>query len=128
MTAQNSSSLKIRDALLAMFCASIILDSILVAVSKDLWAIGRIIATIIVMYYVMQGKKWAKWVLIAILSLVIFLLTALIIVLHSKLSSFLVVGSLILIILNLVIGSFLIFSKDLARYFSSRRKTVVEGD
>ena len=122
MTAQNASSLKARNTLFVMFCASIILDTILVAVSKDLWAIGRIILTIVVMYYVMQGKKWAKWVLIAILSLVILLLAALIVVLHSKLSTFLVFGSLILIVLNLVIGSFLIFSKDLARYFSSRRK------
>ena len=120
------SAVKARNTLLGMFCVLTILDSLLVAVSQDMWAIGRILATIVVMYYVMQGKKWAKWVLIAIFSLVIVLLAALIIALHSKLSTFLVVGSLILIILSLVTGSFMIFSKDLARYFSSKRKTAIE--
>ena len=122
MTALDSSALKARNSLLAMFCVLIILDSLLVAVSKDLWAIGRILVTIVVMYYVMQGKKWAKWVLIAIFSLVIVLLTALIIALHSKLSTFLVVGSLVLIMLNLVTGGFVIFSQDLARYFSTKKR------
>ena len=119
MTALDSSALKARNSLLAMFCVLIILDSLLVAVSKDLWAIGRILVTIVVMYYVMQGKKW---VLIAIFSLVIVLLTALIIALHSKLSTFLVVGSLVLIMLNLVTGGFVIFSQDLARYFSTKKR------
>ncbi len=122
MTILDSSALKARNILLTLFCGSIILDSVLVAVSKDLWAIGRILITIVVMYYVMQGKKWAKWVLIAILSLVIVLLTALIIALHSKLSTFLVVGSLVLIILNLILGGFVIFSQDLAHYFSYTKK------
>ena len=109
-----------------MFCVLIILDSLLVAVSRDLWAIGRILITIIVMYYVMQGKKWAKWVLITIFSLVVVLLTALIVTLHSKLSTFLVVGSLIMIILSLTTGAFMIFNRDLASYFSSKRKAVIE--
>lgn len=121
MNRTNSSALKARNTLLILFGVLIILDSVLVVVSKDLWAIGRVLATIIVMYYVIQGKKWAKWVLIAILSLVMILLTALIIALHSKLSTFLVVGSLVLIILNLITISFIIFSQNLARYFAALR-------
>ena len=126
MTASNPSILKAQKILFTMFGALIILDSVLVAVSKDLWAIGRILATVIVMYYVMQGKKWAKWVLIAILSLVVVSLAALIIALYSKLSTFLIVGSLILILLNIATVSFMIFSKDLAGYFSSRRKAAID--
>ena len=125
MTASNSSILKAQNILFALFCALTILDSVLVAVSKDLWAIGRILATVAVMYYVMQGKKWAKWVLIAILSLVVVLLAALIIALSSKLSTFLIVGSLILIILNIVTASYMVFSKDLAGYFSAKRKAAI---
>ena len=126
MTTSERSALKARNVLLTMFCVLTILDSILVAISRDLWAIGRILATIVVMYYVMQGKKWAKWVLVAIFSLVIVLLTALIVALHSKLSTFLIVGSLILIILTLITGCYLIFSRDLASYFASRRKAAIE--
>ena len=126
MTTLDSSALKARNILLVMFCLLTILDSVLVVVSRDLWAIGRILATIAVMYYVMQGKKWAKWVLIAIFSLVTVLLTALIIALHSQLSTFLVVGSSILIVVNIVTGGFIIFSRDLNRYFSHTRKVAIE--
>ena len=126
MSELDVSALKARNGLLAMFCVLIILDSVLIAVSKDLWAIGRILVTIVVMYYVMQGKKWAKRVLIAILSLVTVLLTALIIALHSKLSTFLVVGSLVMIILSLITAGFMIFSQDLTHYFSYQRKAASE--
>ena len=125
MSELDISALKARNRLLAMFCVLTVLDSMLVAVSRDMWAIGRIVATIVVMCYVMKGKKWAKWILISIFSLVIVLLTALIIALHSKLSTFLVVGSLIMIILSLVTGGFMIFNQDLARYFSSQRKAAI---
>ena len=125
MSELDISALKARNRLLAMFCVLTVLDSVLVAVSRDMWAIGRIVATIVVMCYVMKGKKWAKWILISIFSLVIVLLTALIIALHSKLSTFLVVGSLIMIILSLVTGGFMIFNQDLARYFSSQRKAAI---
>ena len=126
MSELDVSALKARNSLLAMFCSLLILDSLLVAVSRDMWAIGRILATIVVMYYVMQGKKWAKWALIAIFSLVVVLLTALIVALHAKLSTFLVVGSLVMIILSLATGVFMIFNQDLARYFSAKRKAAVE--
>ena len=126
MSELDISAVKARNTLLGMFCVLTVFDSVLVAVSKDMWAIGRILVTIVVMYYVMQGKKWAKWVLIGILSLVIVLLAALIIALHSKLSTFLVVGSLIMIILSLITGSFLIFNRGLSRYFASRRKAAIK--
>ena len=126
MSQLNSSAIKARNNLLGMFIAIAILDSILVLVSRDLWAIGRIIVTIGVMYYVLQGKKWAKWILISIFSLVIILLSALIVALHSKLSSFLIVGSSILIILYAIAGIYLITSKNLSRYFLNTGKAAIE--
>ena len=125
MTNLDSSVLKARNILLSMFCVLTILDIVLVLVSQDLWAIGRIIITAVVMYYVLQGKKWAKWVLVGILSLVIVLLTALIIALHSQLSTFLVVGSLILITIDAATIVFLISSKELKRYFLTKKRTAV---
>lgn len=126
MSQVNPSAIKARNNLLGMFVAIAILDSVLVAVSQDLWAIGRIVVTIGVMYYVIQGKKWAKWVLIGIFSLVIVLLTALIVALHFKLSSFLIIGSSILIILYAIAGIYLIINKDLNRYFVNTRKAALE--
>ena len=126
MTILDDSAIKARNTLLTLFCCVTVLDSILVAVSKDLWAIGRVIITAIVMYYVMQGKKWAKWVLLAILSLVVVLLAALVIALHAKLSAFLVVGSLILIVLNLITAVFVLRDRRLASYFAGKRKMTSE--
>lgn len=126
MSASNPAAIKARNNLLIMFVALTILDIVLVAVSRDLWAIGRIIVTVAVMYFAMQGYKWAKWVLIVIFSLVVVLLTTLIVALHSKLSTFLVVGSLIMIILTIIVGSFMIFNRDLARYFADRRKATIK--
>lgn len=126
MSNLDSSALKARSNLVALFIALTILDSILVLVSKDLWAIGRIIITIGVMYFVLQGKKWAKWVLIGIFSLVAVLLAALIIALYSKLSTFLIVGSLILIVMMIITGFYMITSQDLSRYFAAKRKPLVQ--
>ena len=126
MTNLDPSTLKARSNLVFMFIALTVLDSILVIASKDLWAIGRIIITIGVMYYVLQGKKWAKWVLIGIFSLVVVLLAALIIVLYSKLSTFLIVGSLILIVINIMTGFYIITSQDLNRYFAAKRKAFIQ--
>ena len=123
MTDLDSSVLKARNILLSMFCMLTILDIVLVIVSQDLWAIGRVIVTAVVMYYVLQGKKWAKWVLIGILSLVIVLLTALIIALYSQLSNFLIIGSIILVIIDLATIMFLISSKELDRYFLVKKRT-----
>jgi len=125
MTDLNSSVLKAKSNLVVMFIALTVLDSTLVVASKDLWAIGRIIITIAVMYYVLQGRKWAKWVLIGIFSLVVVLLTALIIALYSKLSTFLIFGSLILIIMMTVTGIFIISSQNLNRYFSAKRQSFI---
>jgi len=117
------SALKARNNLLAMFLGHIVLDAILVAVAKDLWAIGRILLTILIMYFVIQGYKWAKWTLLGILSFLVVALIALVIVLYSKLSTFLIVGSLVLVVLSVVIVFYLVRSKNLNRYFSYKRAT-----
>ncbi|MEM8676349.1 MAG: hypothetical protein AAGF83_21160 [Cyanobacteria bacterium P01_G01_bin.67] len=128
MSELNRSAIKARNNLLGLFIVLTVLDIILVAVSRDMWAIGRIVVTIAVMYFVLQGYQWAKWVLIAILSLVAVLLTALIVALHSQLSSFLIIGSLVMIILSVITISFLIYSSDLKRYFSVKRKVSFNGN
>lgn len=122
MSEINRAAIKARNKLLFLFIVLTLLDIVLVAVSRDMWAIGRIIITIAVMYFVLQGYQWAKWSLITILSLVIVLLTALIFALHAKLSTFLIIGSFVMIILSLITGSFLIYSSDLKHYLAYKRK------
>ncbi len=116
------STIKARNKLLAMFLVHIVLDAMLVAIAKDIWAIGRILVAIVVMYFVLQGHKWAKWILIGIFGMLIVALIGLVVALYSKLSTILVVGSLILTVLSIIIVFYLACSKDLNRYFSYKRQ------
>lgn len=118
----DQSALKARNKLLAMFLLHIVLDTMLVAIARDLWAIGRILVTIIMMYFVLQGRKWAKWVIIGIFCFLVFALTALVVALYSKLSTVLILGSSILTFLSAIIAIYIVFSKDLNRYFSYKRQ------
>ena len=125
MSIPSASAIKARNKLLTLFIVLTVLDIVLVAVSKDLWAIARVVFTVAVMYLVMQGYKWAKWLLVGILSLVVVSLTALIVALHSKLSMFLIVGSLVMIILSIVTEVFLICSQDLKHYFAFKKQASI---
>lgn len=122
MSQLDQSVLKARNKLLTMFLVHIVLDTLLVVIAKDLWAVGRILVTIVVMYFVLQGCKWAKWVLLGIFSFLVVALIALVIALYSKLSTILIIGSLILTILSAIIIIYIAFSQDLNRYFSQKRQ------
>lgn len=125
MSTLSASAIKARNNLLTLFIVLIVLDIILVAVSRDLWAIGRIVFTVAVMYLVVQGYRWAKWLLVGILSLVVVSLIALVVALHSKLSTFLIVGSLVMILLSIVTGFILIRDRNLQHYFAFKRRSDV---
>jgi hypothetical protein len=122
----DSSALKARNILLAMFVSLCVLDAALVLIAQDRWAIGRILFTIAVMYFVMQGQKWAKWTLVGICSLLVVTLIAMVAVLSSKLSMILIIGSLILALLSVVILIYLVRSKDLNRYFFYKRQVSLQ--
>jgi hypothetical protein len=120
MTQQEPSVLKARNILTTIFVALSVLDAALVPISRDWYSIGRILFTVVVMYFVLQGKKWAKWLLISICSLVAVLLIFMVIKLSYKLSTLLIVGSLVLVVLNAVVVVYLATSKELRRYFSQQ--------
>jgi O-antigen ligase len=122
MDQPDQAALKARNKLLAMFVLVCILDTALVIIARDRWAIGRILLTIVLMYFVMQGRKWAKWLLMGICSLLVVILMALVLTLSSKLSPVLIVGSLILVVLSAIIPIYMVSSKDLNRYFSYKRQ------
>ena len=122
MNHPEQSALKARNRLLAMLLLLCILDLTLVTIARDWWAIGRILPTIVVMYFVMQGQKWAKWLLMSICSLLVVILITMVLALSSKLSTVLIVGSLIMAILSAIIAIYLVSSKDLNRYFVFKRQ------
>lgn len=123
MLQPDSSALKARNILLTMFVVLCILDATLVAIARDKWAIGRILLTIVVMYYALQGRRWAKYLLMGICSLMVVLLIAMVAVLSSKLSTILVVGSLIMVVLCTIVPIYMATNKDLNRYLSFKRQS-----
>lgn len=122
MTQLDRSALKARNNLLALFVLLCVLDVALVSIAKDRWAIGRIVLTIVVMYFVIQGQKWAKWLLVGICSLLVVVLIAMMLVIGSKLSTILMIGSLIMVVLSAVIPIYMVSNQDLNRYFSYKRQ------
>ncbi|MBD1848126.1 hypothetical protein H6F89_33185 [Cyanobacteria bacterium FACHB-63] len=122
MTQLDQSALNARNNLIALFLLLCVLDVALVIIARDRWAIGRILVAIAVMYFVIQGQKWAKWLLVSICSLLVVVLIAMVLALGSKLSTILVIGSLIMIVLNAVIPIYMVSNKDLNRYFSHKRQ------
>jgi urea transporter len=122
MIQPDRSALKARNKLLAMFLLLCILDAALVIIARDKWAIGRILLTIVVMYFVMRGRKWAKWLLMGICSLLAVILMTVIFTLSSKLSTVLIVGSFIMVVLSAIITIYMASSRDLNRYFSYKRQ------
>lgn len=122
MTQLDRSALKARNNLLALFVLLCVLDVALVSIAKDRWAIGRILLTIVVMYFVIQGQKWAKWLLVGICSLLVVVLIAMMLVLGSKLSTILMIGSLMMVVLSAVIPIYMVSNQDLNRYFSYKRQ------
>jgi hypothetical protein len=121
MTQITAAALNARNRLFTLFCVLCLLDITLVILSRDKWSIIRIVPTIGVMYFVLEGKKWAKWVLVGICSLLVVLLIAMVLALKAKLSTVLIVGSLIMAALSAAIAIYLISSKDLNRYFLYKR-------
>lgn len=123
MLQPDSSALKARNILITLFVIICVLDAILVVIAQDRWAIGRILGTIVVMHYVLQGRRWAKYILMGICSLLAVLLIAMIVLLASKLSTVLIGGSLIMVVLCAIIPIFMATSKDLNRYLSWKRQS-----
>lgn len=122
MTQPDQAALKARDKLLAMFLLRCILETALLIIARDEWAIGRILITIVVMYFVVQGQKWAKWLLVGICSLLTVIPMALVLALSSKLSPVQIVGGLIMVVINAIIPIYMASSRDLNRYFSYKRQ------
>jgi len=108
-----------------MFLLLCILGGALVIAAQDRWAIGRIVLTVVVMYFVIRGRKWAKWLLVGICSLLVVSLVTLVWALSSKLSVALIVGSLVMAILSAAIAVYMVSSQDLNRYFAYKRKAAL---
>jgi hypothetical protein len=75
------------------------------------------------MYFVLQGRTWAKWLLVGICSLVVVLLLAMVVALRAELSAVLTIGSLLLAVLSVVIVIYMLKSQDLSRYFAYKRQS-----
>ena len=122
MTQIDQPAIRSRNILVALFVVFCALDIALVILAGDMWAIGRVLLNMVVMGFVLRGRKWAKWLLIVLLGLSAFALGALLLLLGSELSLILVIGSLFLLILSLLIPVYLITNADLKRFLAQQRQ------
>ena len=118
----DSATLKARNIIIAAFVGLCLLDTILVILAQDVWAVGRIVITIALMHFTLQGKRWAKWILISLLSLTAVSLFGLLTFLSSELSTVLAIGSIVMIVMTLAIILSLFRSRTLNRYFAHQRQ------
>lgn len=126
------SAFKARNTLITLFAAFCLLDALLIVMVQDWWAVGRILLIVALMYFVVQGRKWAKWLLVTSFSLLTLVLLAFLTVLGPKLAASLqmeprlatvfIAGSWILVLLSFVTLFYLIANQDLNRYFAWKRK------
>ena len=122
MSVSTTPTLKARNQIRTMFLVLLILDAVLIALTADLWAIGRILFTAVIMGFTLQGHQWAKWLLIGILSLVVVALIGLLVALGAELSIVVSVGSVVMAILSCVIIGYLVSSRELKQYFAQKRQ------
>ena len=118
----DSTILKARNLLIAVFVGMCLLDTVLVVLSQDVWAVGRIAITVALMHLTLQGKRWAKWTLIGWLSLTVVALLGLLTLLSSELSTTLITGSIVLIAITLTVILSLLRNQALNRYFAHQRQ------
>ena len=111
-----------RNQLLGMFLALLILDATLIVLTVDLWAVGRILFTALVMFFTLQGYKWAKWLLVGILTLSAVALVGLLLALGSELSMLVTVGSVVMAVFCCVIIGYLAGNSNLQKYFAWKRQ------
>lgn len=122
MPSVDQAALRARNTLVILFILFGGLDAALVILVADVWAIARILLIIAVMYFVVQGRRWAKWLLIGLCGLLAFALVAMLLILGSELSPILVVGSWVMVALSLLIPVYLVINGDLNRYFAHQRQ------
>lgn len=126
------SAFKARNTLITLFAAFCLLDAVLVVMVQNWWAAGRILLIVALMYFVVQGRRWAKWLLVTSFSLLTLVLLTLLTVLGPKLAGSLdmeprlatvfIAGIWILALLSFVIPAYLIADQDLNRYLAWKRK------
>jgi hypothetical protein len=86
MSQLDPSALKARNTLITLFVVFSILDAVLVAMVQDWWAVGRILLIVALMYFVIQRRRWAKWLLVTIYSLLTLVLLTFLTTLGPKLA------------------------------------------
>ncbi|MEM9809453.1 MAG: hypothetical protein AAF959_29750 [Cyanobacteria bacterium P01_D01_bin.56] len=122
MSSPTTPFLKVRNQLLGMFVALLILDATLIVLTGDLWAVGRIMFTALVMFFTLQGHKWAKWLLIGILTLSVVALIGLLLALGSRLSLFVSIGSVVMAVFCCVLVGYLAGNSNLQKYLVWKRQ------
>ncbi len=108
--------------LMALFIGVCILDGMLIFLVQDRWAIARLLVTLLLMVFTLQGRRWAKWMLIIMFGGLAAVLVAVVVGLRSQLAPGLVIGSTVMAVLYIVIPIYMGTNSDLNRYLAWKRQ------
>lgn len=122
MKSPSPAALQARNTLLYLFLGLMLLDLLLITLAGDLWALIRILLAAVLMYFVMRGYRWAKWLLVGLLSLLVVALVGLGMLLGPQLSLSIALGSVVLGVLCCVVMAYMLGNQPLAEYFSWYRR------
>jgi hypothetical protein len=107
---------------MALFIGVCILDGMLIFLVQDRWAIARLLVTLLLMVFTLQGRRWAKWMLIIMFGGLAAVLVAVVVGLRSQLAPGLVIGSTVMAVLYIVIPIYMGTNSDLNRYLAWKRQ------
>ncbi len=127
MTKLDKAEIRARNILFWLFFSNFIIDCFVVATSPRNSGIVRLILTLLLMYFVFQGHRWAKWYVIVstFVGVIVAIIISPFIFKDILMPQLIIVGAFFLIWvgINLTIAIFLLRNKAINRYFEYKRKT-----
>ena len=123
MNELDSSAIMAKKILFGIFVGLIVFQAVLIAIVPDIRGVVRMILTLLLMYFVMEGHKWAKWVMVVLFYLATvygLFVSATLYKQPSSAAIFPIILAIIAIVYGAV-GTFMVASKPLNRYFLFKR-------
>jgi len=111
----DAAALRAKKILFGLFVGWMVIDAFLVALSAEIPRVGRLLLTLLLMYYVLQGRLWARNLMIGLFGLGVIWCVGFGIWNFQEMPTVAIVMFAFAALIS-VIPTYLILSKDLRRY------------
>lgn len=118
----DAGALKAKKTLLGLFASWIVLDMLLVAFAGTVSDVARVILTLLLMYFVVQGKRWARTTTIGLFGLCVVGCVAFGVWKFQEMRTVALIAIAFSALIS-VIPLYLLLSRDLHRYFAWKQNS-----